>query len=157
AELEEEKRMAKQREENANIAKWDDVQAMIDVDYELAERIHEEEREELTVEEKSKLFVELKQKVDDDDKEIEDIKECFKIALKEEVDINAIPLAIKPAPIVGFKIHRKGRNGYYEIMTANGSAKTYLLFSQLLKEFDIEDLENLWKVVKARHGYKMLE
>ncbi|GJX31026.1 hypothetical protein Tco_0240881 [Tanacetum coccineum] len=33
-----------------------------------------------------------------------------------------------------------------------GSAKTYLLFSQLLKEFDREDLENLWKLVKAKHG-----
>ncbi|GJY27430.1 hypothetical protein Tco_0402156 [Tanacetum coccineum] len=50
------------------------------------------------------------------------------------------------------KIHRKGMNGYYEIMRAYGSAKTYLLFSQLLKEFDREDLENLWKLVKAKHG-----
>nr|GEY32132.1 reverse transcriptase domain-containing protein [Tanacetum cinerariifolium] len=39
-------------------------------------------------------------------------------------------------------------------MRADESAKTYLLFSQLLKEFDREDLENLWKVVKAKHGYK---
>ncbi|GJZ02416.1 putative ribonuclease H-like domain-containing protein [Tanacetum coccineum] len=45
-----------------------------------------------------------------------------------------------------------GRNGYYEIMRTDGSAKTYLLFSQLLKEFDREDLENLWKLVKAKHG-----
>ncbi|GJV02617.1 ribonuclease H-like domain-containing protein [Tanacetum coccineum] len=37
-------------------------------------------------------------------------------------------------------------------MRADGSAKTYLLFSQLLKEFDREDLENLWKLVKAKHG-----
>ncbi|GKB61400.1 hypothetical protein Tco_0917586 [Tanacetum coccineum] len=63
----------------------------------------------------------------------------------------------KPVPIVNFHIHRKGRNGYYEIMRADGSAKTYLLFSQLLKEFDKEDLENLWKLVKDKHGYKMLE
>ncbi|GJR70598.1 hypothetical protein Tco_0016663 [Tanacetum coccineum] len=55
------------------------------------------------------------------------------------------------------KIHREGRNGYYEIMRADGSAKTYLLFSQLLKEFDKEDLINLWKLVKAMHGYKMLK
>ncbi|GKE78634.1 hypothetical protein Tco_1544754 [Tanacetum coccineum] len=49
------------------------------------------------------------------------------------------------------KIHRKGRNGYYEIIRADGSVKTYLLFSQLLKEFDKEDLENLWKLVNAKH------
>nr|GFC44507.1 hypothetical protein [Tanacetum cinerariifolium] len=95
-----------------------------------------------------------KQKVDDDDKEKEDLKQCFEIIPVAEVAINVIPLAIKPAPIIGFQIHRKGRNGYYEIMRADESAKTYLLFSQLLKEFDREDLENLWKVVKAKHGYK---
>ncbi|GJX65528.1 hypothetical protein Tco_0299871 [Tanacetum coccineum] len=37
-------------------------------------------------------------------------------------------------------------------MRADGSAKRYLLFSQPLKEFDREDLENLWKLVKAKHG-----
>ncbi|GJS00736.1 putative ribonuclease H-like domain-containing protein [Tanacetum coccineum] len=36
AELEEEEKLAKQREEDANIAEWDNVQAMIDADYELA-------------------------------------------------------------------------------------------------------------------------
>nr|GEX08153.1 uncharacterized mitochondrial protein AtMg00810-like [Tanacetum cinerariifolium] len=40
------------------------------------------------------------QKVDDDDKEKEDLKQCFEIIPEEEVAINAIPLAIKPAPIV---------------------------------------------------------
>ncbi|GJV38481.1 hypothetical protein Tco_1410958 [Tanacetum coccineum] len=74
------------------------------------------------------------------------------IELVEDVAIDAIPLATKPAPIVTFQIHRKGRNNYYEIMRADGSAKTYLLFSQLLKEFDKEDLENIWKLVKAKHG-----
>ncbi|GKB35976.1 hypothetical protein Tco_0880918 [Tanacetum coccineum] len=69
-----------------------------------------------------------KQKMEDD-KEKEDLKQCFEI------------------------IHRKGRNCYFEIMRADGSTKTYFLFSQLLKEFDREDLENLWKLVKAKHGY----
>ncbi|GJU38177.1 hypothetical protein Tco_1186531 [Tanacetum coccineum] len=72
---------------------------------------------------------------------------------EEDVSIDLfIPLATKPAPIVNFHDHRKGRNGYYEIMRTDGSAKTYLLFSQLLKEFDREDLENIWKLVKAKHG-----
>ncbi|GJT04930.1 hypothetical protein Tco_0839392 [Tanacetum coccineum] len=70
----------------------------------------------------------------------------------DEVAIDTIPQATKPAPIVNFQIHRNRRNDYYEIMRADGSAKTYLLFSQLLKAFDKEDLENLWKLVKAKHG-----
>ncbi|GJW28793.1 putative ribonuclease H-like domain-containing protein [Tanacetum coccineum] len=62
AELEEEERMAKQREEDENIAKWDDVQALMDANYELAARLQAEEQGELTIEERSKLFVELMDK-----------------------------------------------------------------------------------------------
>ncbi|GJT48156.1 hypothetical protein Tco_0974313 [Tanacetum coccineum] len=39
AKLEEEERLAREREKDANIAKWDNVQAMIDADYELATRL----------------------------------------------------------------------------------------------------------------------
>nr|GEW93446.1 hypothetical protein [Tanacetum cinerariifolium] len=55
-------RLARQKEEEANIAlivEWDDVQAMIDADHELAERLQAEEQGELTIKERSKLFVEL--------------------------------------------------------------------------------------------------
>ncbi|GJW52802.1 hypothetical protein Tco_0096887 [Tanacetum coccineum] len=92
-----------------------------------------------------------KQKVDDD-KEREDLQQCFELVTEEDVAIDAIPLATKPAPIVNFQIHRKGRNGYYEIMRADGNAKTYLLFSQLLKEFDREDLENYGSWLKQSMG-----
>ncbi|GJS05588.1 hypothetical protein Tco_0322096 [Tanacetum coccineum] len=88
----------------------------------------------------------------EDDKEKEDLKQCFKIIQDDEVATDAIPLATKPAPIVNFQIHRKGRNGYYKKMRADGSSKIYLLFSQLIKSFDREDLETLWKLVKAKHG-----
>ncbi|GJR95307.1 hypothetical protein Tco_0267481 [Tanacetum coccineum] len=67
-----------------------------------------------------------KQKVDDD-KEKEDLQQCFEIVL-EEVVIDVIPLATKPVVIVDFQIHK------------------------LLKTFNIEDLETLWKLVKAKHG-----
>ncbi|GJZ41461.1 retrovirus-related pol polyprotein from transposon TNT 1-94, partial [Tanacetum coccineum] len=62
AELEEEERLTKQREEDANIAEWDDVQAMMDADYELATRLQAEEQGELTIEEKSKMFIKLMDK-----------------------------------------------------------------------------------------------
>ncbi|GKB15917.1 hypothetical protein Tco_0849840 [Tanacetum coccineum] len=92
-----------------------------------------------------------KQKLDEKE------EEHMEIVIDKDAAIDAIPLATKPVPVIGFQIHRKGGNGYYEIMRADGSAKIYLLFSQLLKEFDREDLENLWKVVKAKHGYTMPE
>ncbi|GJU42544.1 hypothetical protein Tco_1195501 [Tanacetum coccineum] len=61
-ELEEEEKLSRQREEEANIAEWDNVQAMMDADYELAARLRAEEQGELTIEEKSRLFVELMNK-----------------------------------------------------------------------------------------------
>nr|GEW62707.1 ribonuclease H-like domain-containing protein [Tanacetum cinerariifolium] len=54
-------------EEKAKLIKdenlaWDNVQAMIDADYELAARLQEEKQEQLTIKEKSRLFVELMDK-----------------------------------------------------------------------------------------------
>ncbi|GJU73725.1 putative ribonuclease H-like domain-containing protein [Tanacetum coccineum] len=43
----------------SNIAKWDDVQAMMDADYELAAKLQAEEQGEISIKERSKLFVEL--------------------------------------------------------------------------------------------------
>ncbi|GKE23055.1 hypothetical protein Tco_1434567, partial [Tanacetum coccineum] len=62
AEVKEEERLAREKEEEANIAlieSWDNTQAMIDVDYQLDEQLQAQEQEELTIEEKSKSFVQL--------------------------------------------------------------------------------------------------
>ncbi|GJT00828.1 hypothetical protein Tco_0821997 [Tanacetum coccineum] len=62
AEQEEEERLARQKEEEANITlieSWDNTQAMMDADYKLTTRLQSQEQEELTIEEKSKLFIEL--------------------------------------------------------------------------------------------------
>ncbi|GKC61431.1 hypothetical protein Tco_1089029 [Tanacetum coccineum] len=65
AKFDEEERLAREKvekEKEANIAlieECDDIQEKIDVDYQLAERLQEEEQEELSVEEKAKLFQQL--------------------------------------------------------------------------------------------------
>ncbi|GJX95116.1 hypothetical protein Tco_0349702, partial [Tanacetum coccineum] len=49
-------------QEQANLAKikeWENVQAMMDADFELCKRLQEQEQGELIIEEKSKLFMEL--------------------------------------------------------------------------------------------------
>ncbi|GKA69819.1 hypothetical protein Tco_0775883 [Tanacetum coccineum] len=64
AKFDEEDRLAKdkaQKVEEANIA-WDDIQAKIDADYQLAERLQAQEQQELTLEEKSTLFLQLLEK-----------------------------------------------------------------------------------------------
>nr|GEU42492.1 hypothetical protein [Tanacetum cinerariifolium] len=62
AKFEKEERIARQREEQANLISWDNTQAMMEADYELAQRLQEEDHKELTIEEISKLFAELMDK-----------------------------------------------------------------------------------------------
>ncbi|GKB47517.1 hypothetical protein Tco_0898270 [Tanacetum coccineum] len=64
-ELIEEERLGSKKEEEANIAlieSWDNTQAMIEADFELAQRLQTEEQGEITIEERSRLFVELMNK-----------------------------------------------------------------------------------------------
>ncbi|GKB84030.1 hypothetical protein Tco_0956302 [Tanacetum coccineum] len=93
-----------------------------------------------------------KQKVDDD-KEKAELKQLMEIDPEEEKVANdAIPLAVKPPKIVDWKLYKEGRKNYYQIMRADGKAWLYMVFSQMLKSFDREYLEDLWKLVKARYG-----
>ncbi|GJQ93947.1 hypothetical protein Tco_0005086 [Tanacetum coccineum] len=92
-----------------------------------------------------------KQKVEDD-KETTELKQCLEIILdEEEVTIDAIPLVVKSPSIVDWKIYKEGRKSYYQIMRADGKSQTYMIFSQMLKSFDRQDLEDLYKLVKAKY------
>ncbi|GJV46478.1 hypothetical protein Tco_1431014 [Tanacetum coccineum] len=74
------------------------------------------------------------------------------ISNEEEVAIDAIPLAVKSPRIVDWKIHKEGKKSYYQIIKADGKSQMYRIFSQMLKSFDREDLEDLYKLVKAKYG-----
>ncbi|GJS73528.1 putative ribonuclease H-like domain-containing protein [Tanacetum coccineum] len=258
AELIEEERLARQKEEEANIAlleSWDNTQAMMDDDFQLAQQMQTKEQEQLSIEEKSKLFVELlekrkkhfaalraqekrskpptkaqkrnimstylknmvgykhnqlksksydeiqemfdkeikrvntfvdmntelvkgsktkaegsskragdeleqekakKQKGDDDQEEAE-MKRHIEIVKDDEVEIDAIPLASKPLVIVDYKIDKDGRMGYFKLIRADGSSKRYSSMIKMLQGIDREDLETLWKLVKAKHENTRLE
>ncbi|GJV76316.1 hypothetical protein Tco_1507900 [Tanacetum coccineum] len=175
AEFDEEERLAREKaekEQEANIAlieTWDDIQAKIDVDHQLAERLQmfdkafkrvntfKDFRTELVDRKEKRAGTELaqeitkKQKVEDD-KEIAEIKKLMEIILdEEEVAIDAIPLAVKSPSIVDWKIHKEGRKSYYQIIRADGKSQMYMIFSHMLKSFDREDLETLYKLVKAKY------
>ncbi|GKF33203.1 hypothetical protein Tco_0106403, partial [Tanacetum coccineum] len=93
-----------------------------------------------------------KQKVDED-KETSELKSLMEVIPdEEEVTIDDVPLATKPPTIVDWKIHTEGKKSYYQIIRADGSSKMYLVFSHMLKNFDSEDLETLYKLVKAKYG-----
>ncbi|GKB67783.1 hypothetical protein Tco_0929195 [Tanacetum coccineum] len=107
-------------QEPANIVSWDNVQAMIDVDYQMAQQMQAKEQEKIAQESSSKragtkLEQESikKQKVDED-KETTKLQRLIEVVLdKEEVAIDVIPLATKPLRIVDYKIHKEGKKTYY--------------------------------------------
>ncbi|GJS16226.1 hypothetical protein Tco_0410698 [Tanacetum coccineum] len=90
----------------------------------------------------------------DEDKETTELQILMKVILdEEEVAADVIPLATKPLSIVEFKILKEGKISYFQIIRADRSLKRYSAFIQMLRSFDKEDLETLWKLVKAKHGY----
>nr|GEZ44692.1 hypothetical protein [Tanacetum cinerariifolium] len=93
-----------------------------------------------------------KQKVEDN-KETTKLKQLMKIISdKEEVAIDDIPLAVKSPGIVDWKIYKEGKKSYYQIIKADGKSQMYTFFSKMLISFDREDLEDLYKLVKAKYG-----
>ncbi|GKB24967.1 hypothetical protein Tco_0864368 [Tanacetum coccineum] len=89
-----------------------------------------------------------KQKLEED-KESEELKQCLEI-IPDDVTIDATPLSTKSPTIVDYKIYKEGKKSYFQIIRADGNSQMYLTFGKMLKNFDREDLEVLWSIVKAR-------
>ncbi|GJZ90535.1 hypothetical protein Tco_0662462 [Tanacetum coccineum] len=97
-----------------------------------------------------------KQKIDENveaevDDEVEK-KKLMEIVLDDEVAIDAILLATKSPIIVDWKIIKEGKMGYFQTIRVDGSSRRYSLMIRMLLNIDREDLETLWKLVKAKHG-----
>nr|GEV72913.1 hypothetical protein [Tanacetum cinerariifolium] len=92
-----------------------------------------------------------KQKLEEQ-KESEELKKNLEIVPDDEDDVfvNVTPLSFKPLTIVDYKIYKEGKKEHFQIFRANGNHHMYLAFSTMLKNFDKEDLEVLWKIVKDR-------
>ncbi|GKC50095.1 hypothetical protein Tco_1072840 [Tanacetum coccineum] len=161
---EKEERIARekvQQIEEANIA-WDDVQAKVEADYQvnsfvdyITELLEESSKKAETELEENlkKAEAEVLEAKVDNDQEATKIKELMELVPdEEEVAIDAIPLATKSSSIVDWKIHKEGKKTNYQIIRVDGSSNMYLVFSHMLKSFNREDLETLWKLVKAKHG-----
>nr|GEV26302.1 retrovirus-related Pol polyprotein from transposon TNT 1-94 [Tanacetum cinerariifolium] len=92
-----------------------------------------------------------KQKVEND-KESKELKKCFEIIPDngDDVTIDATPLFSKSPIIVDYKIYQEGKKSLLQIFRADGNSQIYLTFSKMLKIFNREDLEVLWRLVKDR-------
>ncbi|GJX65471.1 hypothetical protein Tco_0299814 [Tanacetum coccineum] len=70
----------------------------------------------------------------------------------EDIAIDAIPLATKLPVIIDYKLHKEGMMVHYQLIRAYGSSKRYSSMIRMLQGIDKEDLEALWRIVKAKYS-----
>ncbi|GKB97388.1 putative ribonuclease H-like domain-containing protein [Tanacetum coccineum] len=88
-----------------------------------------------------------KQKLEGD-AEKEELRACLYIVPGNDIAINVESLATK-YPIVDWKTHILTENMmYYQIIRADGSSKNYKIFSEMLNDFDRQDVVDLYSLVK---------
>nr|GEV27180.1 putative ribonuclease H-like domain-containing protein [Tanacetum cinerariifolium] len=85
------------------------------------------------------------------DDEVEELKRHHQIVPNKDDDVytEATPLARK-VPVVDYAIIKMNNKPYYKIIRADGTHELYISFLTLLRNFDREDLEALWSLVKER-------
>nr|GEZ09427.1 hypothetical protein [Tanacetum cinerariifolium] len=86
------------------------------------------------------------------DEDVEEVKRHLQVIANDDDDdvyTKATSLASKVL-VVDCHIHHENNKPYYKIIRADGTHKLFLSFITLLKNFDREDLETLWKLVKER-------
>ncbi|GJV85849.1 hypothetical protein Tco_1525747 [Tanacetum coccineum] len=89
-----------------------------------------------------------RQKLEDDAEKAE-LKLCLEIVPYDDKAVNFEPLATK-SPIVDWKTQILGEEIYYQIKRADGSYKMYKIFSEMLNDFDRQDLIDLYRLVTER-------
>ncbi|GJZ59735.1 hypothetical protein Tco_0615551 [Tanacetum coccineum] len=92
-----------------------------------------------------------KQKVELDD-EKEDLKGYLDIVPREEVAVDVDFLSTK-YPIMDWKTYTLSENFmYYKIIRGDGSSKNYKILSEMLYDFDRQDVVELYRLVKERYS-----
>nr|GEV09373.1 hypothetical protein [Tanacetum cinerariifolium] len=87
-----------------------------------------------------------KQKLDE---EVEKLRKNLQIVSNDDDDdvyTEVTPLALKVS-VVDYEMYTENNKPYYKIKRADGTHQLYLSFLSMLRNFDREDLEVLWKLV----------
>ncbi|GJS65919.1 hypothetical protein Tco_0680483 [Tanacetum coccineum] len=102
-----------------------------------------------------------KQKLEDD-AEKKELRDSMDVVPRDDIAIDVESLATK-YPIVDWKTHVLTENMmYYQIIRADGSLKNYKVFSEMLDDFDRQDVMDLYRLVQERYdttspgGYDLL-
>ncbi|GJS12787.1 hypothetical protein Tco_0407259 [Tanacetum coccineum] len=114
---------------------------------------HDEEHDEESVK---------KQKLEENDAKKEELRACLDIVSGDEIAMDFESLATK-YPIIDWKTHILTKNMMcYQIIRADGSSRNYKIFSEMLDDFDRQDVVDLHRLVQERYettspeGYDLL-
>nr|GEV71806.1 hypothetical protein [Tanacetum cinerariifolium] len=92
-----------------------------------------------------------RRKLSEEAQEAKDLRKRLEIVQDEDDDVfvETTPLAQK-VPVVDYQIVVTNNKPRYKIKRADDTHQLYISFTTLLKNFDREDLEALWKIVRDR-------
>nr|GEY56696.1 hypothetical protein [Tanacetum cinerariifolium] len=113
------------------------------------EQIEEEDSRALKRKTKSsKEKAAKKQKLDE---EVEELRKHLQVVPNNDDDVytEATPLDLKVL-VVDYAIHTENNKPYFKIIRSDETHQLFLSFLSLLRNFDREDLEVLWQLVKER-------
>ncbi|GJU78583.1 hypothetical protein Tco_1275653 [Tanacetum coccineum] len=104
-----------------------------------------------------------KQKLEEDNVAAKkELRDSMDVVPRDDIAIDVESLATK-YPIVDWKTHVLTENMmYYQIIRADGSSKNYKIFSEMLDDFDRQDVMDLHRLVQERYdttspeGYDLL-
>nr|GEZ53477.1 hypothetical protein [Tanacetum cinerariifolium] len=83
--------------------------------------------------------------------EVEDLKRHLEIVPDEDDDVYTEATSlVRKVPVVDYEIVELNNKPYYKIIKADGTYQLYISYLTLLKNFDREELEALWNLVKER-------
>ncbi|GJV94087.1 hypothetical protein Tco_1541900 [Tanacetum coccineum] len=93
----------------------------------------------------------------EEDAEKEELKGFLDIIPREVVPMEVESLSTK-FPVVNWKTCVLTENFmYYQIFRRDGSSKNYKILSEMLEDFDRQDVEELYRLVKERYSASRLE
>nr|GEY28845.1 hypothetical protein [Tanacetum cinerariifolium] len=81
----------------------------------------------------------------------EEFKGMMQLVPLEEVYVEALQVK---HPIIDWEIHSEGKREYWKIIRLGGHIAVYQFFVDMLKQFDREDLHQLWTLVKETLSIK---
>ncbi|GJT57322.1 hypothetical protein Tco_0992376 [Tanacetum coccineum] len=161
-EEEQAKAMAEQEQERINFEVAVELQKQLDEREEVSAKptqaqkidwsdLYEDIRLYLEKGEKQSKESTKRQKIEDDI-EKEELKAYLDLVLREEFAMEIESLATKYL-IVDWKTHVLIENFmYYQIFRADGSFKNYKIFSEMLDDFDRQDVVDLHRLIEERYA-----